>query len=95
MLDKVHTGQAYLRKRINMTSLTGLDYHPIGINPFCDMGLQTLPACWFQCWQLQATDSNTCGHYALFFLFTRARGKSMESFFQPLNISEMFIRIIK
>ena len=20
-----------------MTSLTGMDYHPIGINPFCDM----------------------------------------------------------
>jgi len=28
--------------------------------------------------QLQATDSNTCGHYALFFLIARARGKSTE-----------------
>ena len=35
--------------------------------------------------QLQATDSNTCGHYALFFLFARARGKSMESFIQPFK----------
>ena len=35
--------------------------------------------------QLQATDSNTCGHYALFSLFARARGKSMESFIQPFK----------
>ena len=35
--------------------------------------------------QLQATDSYTCGHYALFFLFARARGKSMESFIQPFK----------
>ena len=35
--------------------------------------------------QLQATDSNTCGHYALFFLFARARGKSMENFIQPFK----------
>ena len=35
--------------------------------------------------KLQATDSNTCGHYALFFLFARARGKSMESFIQPFK----------
>ena len=35
--------------------------------------------------QLQATDSNTCGHYAFFFLFARARGKSMESFIQPFK----------
>ena len=35
--------------------------------------------------QLQATDSNTCGHYALFFLFARARGKSTESFVQPFK----------
>ena len=35
--------------------------------------------------QLQATDSNTCGYYALFFLFVRARGKSMESFIQPFK----------
>jgi len=35
--------------------------------------------------QLQVTDSNTCGHYALFFLFARARGKSMESFVQPFK----------
>ena len=35
--------------------------------------------------QLQATDSNTCGHYALFFLFARARGKTMESFVQPFK----------
>ena len=35
--------------------------------------------------QLQATDSNTCGHYALFFLFARAKGKSMESFIQPFK----------
>ena len=35
--------------------------------------------------QLQVTDSNTCGHYALFFLFARARGKSMESFIQPFK----------
>ena len=28
--------------------------------------------------QLQATDSNTCGHYALFYLFERARGKTLE-----------------
>jgi len=26
-----------------------------------------------------------CGHYALFFLIARARGKSMESFVQPLE----------
>ena len=35
--------------------------------------------------QLQATDSNTCGHYALFFLFARASGKPMESFIQPFK----------
>ena len=35
--------------------------------------------------QLQGTDSNTCGHYALFFLFARARGKLMESFVQPFK----------
>ena len=35
--------------------------------------------------QLQTTDSYTCGHYALFFLFARARGKSMESFIQPFK----------
>ena len=35
--------------------------------------------------QLQATDSNTCGHYALFFLFARTRGKSTESFVQPFK----------
>ena len=35
--------------------------------------------------QLQATDSNTCGHYALFFLFVRAKGKSMGSFIQPFK----------
>ena len=35
--------------------------------------------------QLKVTDSNTCGHYALFFLFARARGKSMESFIQPFK----------
>ena len=35
--------------------------------------------------QLQATDSNTCGQYALFSLFARARGKSMESFIQPFK----------
>ena len=35
--------------------------------------------------QLQATDSNTCGHYAFFSLFARARGKSMESFIQPFK----------
>ena len=35
--------------------------------------------------QLQATDSNTCGHYALFFSFTRAKGTSMESFVQPFQ----------
>ena len=33
--------------------------------------------------QLQATDSNTCGHYALFYLFTRARGKTLEAFLSP------------
>ena len=32
--------------------------------------------------QLQATDSNTCGHYALFFLFARVRGKTTESLVQ-------------
>ena len=35
--------------------------------------------------QLQATDSNTFGHYALFLLFATARGKSMESFVQPFK----------
>ena len=30
-------------------------------------------------------DSNTCGHYALFFLFARARGKLTESFVQPFK----------
>ena len=35
--------------------------------------------------QLQVTDSNTCGYYALFFSFARARGKSMESFTQPFK----------
>ena len=35
--------------------------------------------------QLQATDSNTCGHYALSFFFARARGKSMERFIQPFK----------
>ena len=35
--------------------------------------------------QLKVTDSNTCVHYALFFLFARARGKSMESFIQPFK----------
>ena len=35
--------------------------------------------------QLQSTDSNTYGHYALFFLFARARGKLMESFIQPFK----------
>ena len=30
--------------------------------------------------QLQATDSNTCGHYALFYLFARARGKTLHDF---------------
>ena len=50
------------------------------------MGLQTLPGCCFQCWAIaQVTDSNTCGHYALFFLFARARGRSLESFIQPLR----------
>ena len=35
--------------------------------------------------QLQATDSNTFGHYSLFFLFATAREKSMESFIQPFK----------
>ena len=35
--------------------------------------------------QLQATDSNTCGHYTLFFLLVRARRKSMESCIQPFR----------
>ena len=35
--------------------------------------------------QLQATDSNTCEHYALFYLFARARGKSMKSFIRPFK----------
>ena len=35
--------------------------------------------------QLQATDSNTCGNYALFFLFARARGETMESSVQPFK----------
>ena len=30
--------------------------------------------------QLQATDSNTCGHYAFFYLFARARGKTLNAF---------------
>ena len=80
-----------------MTSLTGMDYHPIGINPFCDMDpiSKHYQHVGSNVGQLQATDSNTCGHYALFFLFARARGKSMESFIQPLNISVMLIMIIK
>ena len=39
----------------------------------------------FNVGQLQATDSNTCGHYGLFFLFARARGKTTESFVQPFK----------
>ena len=35
--------------------------------------------------QLQAINSNACGHYTLFFLFARARGKSTESFVQPFK----------
>ena len=30
--------------------------------------------------QLQATDSSTCGHYALCYLFARARGKTSKEF---------------
>ena len=35
--------------------------------------------------QLQVADSNTSGHYALFFLFARAKGKTTESFLQPFK----------
>lgn len=35
--------------------------------------------------QLQGTDSNTCGHYALFYLFARAREKTLEAFLAPFK----------
>lgn len=38
--------------------------------------------------QFQATDSNTCGHYALFYLFTRARGKTLGDFIEQFKYQQ-------
>lgn len=35
--------------------------------------------------QSQATGSNTCGHYALFYVFARAKGKTLEAFVEPFE----------
>jgi len=45
--------------------------------------------------QLQVTDSNTCGHYALFFLVTRVEENRWRALFNLLNISVMLIMIKK
>ena len=70
-----------------MKSLTVMDYHSTGINPppFVTWVFKHYQDIRSNVGQLQATDSNTCGHYALFFLFARARGESTESFVQPFK----------
>ena len=63
----------------------GLPLHWYTPLPLCDMVFKHYRDVSFNFGQLQATDSNTCGHYALFFLFARARGKTTESFVQPFK----------
>ena len=65
-----------------------MDCHSIGMNepcPFATWVFKHYQDVSSNVGQLQATDSNTCGHYVLFFSFVRAKGKSMESFIQPFK----------
>lgn len=60
------------------------DSYGLPLSTYTDPDLQR----WFKQWKhvfqnqdtLQALDSQTCGHYALMYLKTRARGLSMQDF---------------
>ena len=86
MINRVHTGSACLKDQCEVFDSYGLPHHWYKPSPFGTWVFKHYQNVDFNVGQLQATDSNTCGLYALFFfLFARAKGKSMESFIQPFK----------